>query len=137
MVSRLLKDILVSPEADSSKGNLILNLSYGRKDSIISSMYSSKICDILFSLASSINNKEIFGKNSMNIPVIFEDIFCIIASIFECVDLKQLLNANSKTSKLIENDQKSFKKPIRHGKFSGSVSVQLSVNFLNYDFSVS
>ena len=130
MVSRLLKDVLLSPGADSSKGNLILNLSYGRKESVIAAMHTSKMCDILFSVSSSVNNKDVFGKNSMTVPVIFEDVFCIISSIFENIDLNQLFIANAKINQPTEDGQKSFKKPIRHGRFSGSVSVQLSVSFL-------
>lgn len=121
---------MLSPEADSSKGNLILNLSYGRKESVISSMYSSKMCDILFSVASSVNNKEVFGRINTETAVIFEYIFCIISSVFENVDLKQLLYTNAKASNSVETDQKPFKKPIRHGRFSGSVSVQLSVSLV-------
>lgn len=128
MVSRLLKNILVSPEADSSKGNLILNLSYGRKESVVAAMHASKMSDILFSVASSANNKDIFGKNSSSIPAIFEDVFCIIASIFDNVDLNQLLSEYTKSAQPTEKDHKSIKKPIRHGRFSGSVSVQLSVS---------
>lgn len=130
LVSRLIKDILLSPEADASKGNLILNLSYGRKETVIASMYASKMCDIIFSVASSVNNKDVFGRNATDVSDIFEDIFCIISSIFENIDLKQLLSANTNSNNAIENNgQKSFKKPIRHGRFSGSVSVQLSVSF--------
>lgn len=99
-------------------------------------MYNSKMCDIIFSVASSVNNKDVFRGNNLDIPVIFEDIFCIISSIFENIDLKQLWSTNAKASNSIEKDQKSFKKPIRHGRFSGSVSVQLSVSFVVFQNTV-
>lgn len=127
LIVRLLKNILLSPEADSSKGNLILNLSYGRKENVISSMFSSKMCDIIFSIASSIDNRDLFDRNNPDIPTIFQDVFGIIALTFENLDLSQFISSESRPSKSMENNNQSYKKPIRHGRFAGSVSVQLSV----------
>lgn len=126
-VLRLLKNILISPEAEVSKGNLIQNLAYGKKETVIGAMYKTKMCDLIFSLATSVNDRSIFRTSNNDVPDMFEDLFCIIASIFNDVEVSQLLShvCPKKSDNL--GVQKSIKKPIRHGRFSGSVSVQLSV----------
>lgn len=123
-----MKNILLSPEAETTKGNLIQTLAYGRKETVIGAMYKSKMCDLIFSLASSVNDRVIFKTSNNDVPDIFEYLFCIIASIFNDVDISQLISnvCPKKSEKLVA--QKPLKKPIRHGRFSGSVSVQLSVS---------
>ena len=126
-VFRLLKNLLLSPEAEvlNGNGNLIQKLSYGRREHVISSMFKSKMSDMLFSLASSVND-DIFQISNSDVSSIFEDIFCIVASLFENIDLSQLF-IQSQSNKTNNLDLQQTKKPIRHGRFSGSVSIQLSV----------
>jgi hypothetical protein len=128
-VTRLLKNILLSPEAEISKGNLIQTLAYGKKETVIGSMYKSKMCDLIFSLASSVNDRVIFRSPNDDVSVIFADLFCIIASIFDDVDISQLFSLVCPKKSENLSSQKPLKKPIRHGRFSGSVSVQLSVSY--------
>lgn len=130
-ISRLLKNLLISSEAEVSKGNLIQKLAYGRKEHVINAMCKAKLCDLLFSFASSASDRTIFRTSDSNVSSIFEDIFCIIATIFDGFDVSQLFSCltNNKMKNILE-DQKIVKKPIRHGRFSGSVSVQLSVKIL-------
>lgn len=131
-VSRLLKNLLLSPEAEVSKGNLIQKLVYGRKWHLIKAMSKSKMCDVLFSLASSVNDRQIFRSANHEVSSIFEDIFCIIASIFEAVDPSQIFTRAKLDSANNLEDRNLAKKPIRHGRFSGSVSVQLSVSYFYF-----
>ncbi len=131
-VTRLLKNILLSPEAEVSKGNLIQTLAYGRKETIIGAMYKSKMSDLIFSLACSANDRIIFKTSSNYVLHIFEDLFCIIASIFNDVEVSQLIYHVCPKKSDHLGIQKPLKKPIRHGRFSGSVSVQLSVRQDNF-----
>lgn len=128
-VIKLIKNTLLSPEAEVSKGNLIQNLAYGRKESVISAMSKSKMIDVLFSLTSCANDRKIFKASSSDVEVIFEDLFCVIASLFDSVDPSHLVKSKTISSSGLEA-QASIKKPIRHGRFSGSVSVQLSVRLI-------
>lgn len=122
----------MSPEAETTKGNLIQTLAYGKKETVIGAMEKSKMCDLIFSLASSVNDRVIFRASNNDVSDIFEDLFCIIASIFNDADISQLISYVSpkKSEKL--DAQKPLKKPIRHGRFSGSVSVQLSVSYSKF-----
>lgn len=110
-----------------SKGNLIQTLAYGKKETIIGAMYKSKMCDLIFSLASSANDRVLFKSSNIDVPRIFEDLFCIIASIFNDVEVSQIIAHSCPKKSNHLGMQKPLKKPIRHGRFSGSVSVQLSV----------
>lgn len=93
-------------------------------------MSNCKMCDILFTLASSLSGDiiSVFKEgNKDDVSVIFADIFSIIAIIFEDIDVSSLVLKSRSMIVEDSNSRRSFKKPIRHGRFSGSVSVQLSV----------
>ena len=130
LVTRLLKNILSSPDAEITKGNLIQNLAYGKKENIIKSMSDCKMSDIIFTLASSLGGDIIYAfkeGNKDDTSVIFADIFSIIAAIFDGIDVPNLILKSRSVIAEDLNSKRSFKKPIRHGRFSGSVCVQLSV----------
>lgn len=119
-----------SPDAEITKGNLIQNLAYGKKENIIKSMSDCKMCDIIFTLASSLGGDIIsaFKKgNKDDASVIFSDIFSIIAAIFDDIEVPSLILKSRSVIAEDPNSRQLFKKPIRHGRFSGSVCVQLSV----------
>lgn len=126
MVSRLLKNALICPEKECVGGNQIQNLAYGRRETIIASMAKSKMIDLIFTLSSSSSDRKLFDPSRNDVSAIFEDILCIISTIFDGIEISDLFKKNAQQ---IANDIDSGKirKPIRHGRFSGSVSVQLSV----------
>ena len=110
--------------------NLIQNLAYGKKENIIKSMSDCKMSDIIFTLASSLGGDIIYAfkeGNKDDTSVIFADIFSIIAAIFDGIDVPNLILKSRSVIAEDLNSKRSFKKPIRHGRFSGSVCVQLSV----------
>ena len=127
LVSRLLKNILISPEADSSKGNLILNLSYGRKESVVAAMHASKMSDILFQSLVQLTTRIYLAKTARQFLLFWR---CLLHHRFYFRKrwFESAFERGYKISSIDWKDHKSIKKPIRHGRFSGSVSVQLSVS---------
>jgi hypothetical protein len=127
---KLLRMILISPESEISKGNLIQNLAYGRKENIIASMSNCKTCDLIFSIASSVSDQHIFNGSNEELSSVFSEIFAVIATIFGNIDISDFVLSSSNMSFSQNLIQNKIRKPIRHGRFSGSVSIQLSVSLI-------
>jgi len=114
--------------------DLVQSMAYGNNSMLIKSLYKSKFMDLFFCIASSWN--EILS----DIPRgdanhIFNCTLHILECVFDLSILKDLAHytvsksISCLTESSLDQDlmQKPCKRPIRHGRFSGAVSVQLSV----------
>lgn len=117
------------PEPATDKGNLILNLAYGKKETILLAMSRYKTIDIIFGI-SSVTDGEDCGLpfNEANNYGIYQKVWDIIATIFRDIPADAIIDVKvkPKSASNAENEEQSLRKPIRHGRFAGSVSVRLS-----------
>ena len=125
----MLLTLLEAPEASTDKGNLSLNLAYGKKETLLASMTRCKTIDIVFAISSALEN------DNHGLPFsqaqgyhIYQMAWSIISCIFRdvCVDSIIDIKATPKAAGSAEAEERPIRKPIRHGRFSGSVSVRLS-----------
>ena len=128
--------ILLSME-DQKSHDLVHSMAYGNNCQLIKALHKSKLIDVLFCISSS--KKEVLsGIPSTYSTPIFGSTLRIIECIFDLNILNDLINyaasqsvsCSADSSLNQDSEPKAFRKPIRHGRFSGSVSVQLSVRRL-------
>ncbi len=124
----LLLTLLAAPEASTEKGNLNLNLAYGKKETLLASMTCCKTIDIIFGISSAFENEDNgLPFNTAREFDIYQKTWSIISCIFRDVSADSIIDikVGPKTGSA-ETEDRPIRKPIRHGRFSGSVSVRLS-----------
>jgi hypothetical protein len=133
----LLRNSLATPDASShyASNNVALASSFGRQERLISGMRSTRLLEFLIVAASSCNDRRdgrIFGPHATLLLQIFH---CIFAS-YDPDVIASMWNADEAGPQISETEQalqkeKKLRRPIRHGRFNGTVVVRLSVLRLN------
>lgn len=91
-------------------------------------MQKCRLIDVVFCLTSSIGNPDVLSWTNYETAKIFEHLLALLSSLFRDVSAADLVE--SKKAVMEAEPSSKPRKPIRHGRFSGSVSVQLSVGAL-------
>jgi hypothetical protein len=131
MITGILRALFVNE--DPASNNLTLSLAYARNPQLVKAMYKSKVIDIIFCMASSFD-EVLSDLPTSQLVAILGNALAVTARIFEVAHVDSIVKLSSGGS---SSEPSMFgsapvdlrtRKPIRHGRFSGSVSVQLSVS---------